>query len=712
MQPSSDPSDPEPRLWLADLAALRPGAGAAIPAPAPAFEDPTGARLARWSGMGLALAHLLRTEPDRLGLVLALGHAVRLGLPAAARATVLGPSRLTGGLAEGLVGSDLARRLAAVCDVLAVEGTCSTGDGVLVVERGGLRLERQPDWAGLSPDERWTAAQQRFGDCALLRGGPAAGGDRPVAFANLAAGGVPASFVGRGLGGALARHGLLAIVVRSEPDPAETEAKAAGDAGLHGLLLRSPRLAARAEGGTLELAGAFAARGALLADDEAEALSKGADRARTGRHGCKGCPTPCGWVFESEGAASGARFSAVQALGTPLGLAGFEGPAALLQRCNRLGIDAKEAGAGLELLVRAGEAGLVEGAPCRGDLAALAAALEDLAAGRGAAVVLTDGASEAARRLGLPLASSGDEAVRDGGDLGALLGACLGIRGAEPMRTFPFLLEGGAGAERLERLLMPWSLPAGAEDPLAPQGTGRVVAWHEDLVAGIDLTGFCAFSAAGLLADDVCGLDGLAEAVAPASIVGEEELGSTPGERLLSAGASLLVALRLIRRRAGGRPRQVPEWARARLDAAGVGDEYRVLRCLDAAGELQAGAEDRIGLAAIRVAPPRVERELSAGTQPDGSLGSRDRRMGRVTLAAQGALGRRLEAPLVLECELPASVAEILELAAGQVPAAADWLVRGGRPLPGAWRAGALLGAGESVHDGDLLELVLAISGG
>lgn len=710
MQPKSDPHAPEPRLWLADLAALKPGAPALVPAPAPAFVEPAGARLARWSGMGLALAHLLRTEPDRAGLVLALGHAVRRGLPAAARATVLGPSRLTGGLAEGLVGSDLARRLAAVCDVLALEGTCPTGDGVLVVEDAGIRLERQPAWAELSPDGRWTAAQERFGDCALLRTGPAAGGASPVAFANLAAGGVPASFVGRGLGGALARHGLLAIAVLPEPDPAGTDG--ARNSGLHELLLRSPRLAARAEGGTLELAEAFAARGALLDGVEAEALAQGAERARTGRHGCKGCPTPCGWVFESEGAASGARFSAVQALGTPLGLAGFEGPAALLQRCNRLGMDAKEAGAGLELMLRAGEAGRLDGAPSRGDLTALGAALEDLAAGHGAALVLAGGAAQAARRLDLPLAASGDEAVRDSGDLGALLGACLGIRGAEPMRTFPFLLEGGAGAERLERLLRPWSLPAGAEDPQVPEGKGRVVAWHEDLVAGIDLTGFCAFSAAGLLADDVCGLDGLAEAVAPDSIVRDMELGSTPGERLLSAGASLLAALRLLRRRAGRPPRSVPDWARARLSLPGVGDEYRALRGLDDAGELQPGAEERIGRKAIRVAPPRAGREPAAGARTRAEPAPEGRRTGRVTLRAQGALGRRLGAPLTLECELPASVGEILGLAAERMPAAADWLLREGRPLPGVWRAGELLGGGESVLDGDLLELVLAVSGG
>lgn len=699
-----------PRLLRVDLDRLTPGAyvafeesGAGLSLGAPTWADPSLERLAAWSGTGLALAHLLHVEPERAGLTLALGEAVRRGVPTAGRLSVLAPSALHGRLAEGLVGSDLARRLAAVCDVLALEGCLSTRAGVLVIEARGVRLAERPDWAELDPESRRIAAEQDFGPCAILRSGPAGSGERPVAFANLAAGGNPASFVGRGLGGALARHGLLALVVCCEPG------ESSDDRGIGALLAQSPRLLERAQGGTLEQGEALAARGSAQDRQEAHELRREAKAAGQGRHGCQGCPTPCGWTFSGpQGGRSGARFSAVRALGAGLGLEGFEAPSRLLAACNQLGLDAKEAGAGLALLLRAGEAGQLTGTPVRGDLESFLGALDDLHAGREPAALLAQGVAPAAQELGFNEDLAGAESVRVNRDLGALLGACAGARGAEPMRSFPFLLEGGSGEERLARLLAPWSLPAGGADPHQAVGTGRVVVWHEDLVAGVDLAGFCAFSAAGLLADGVADLDNLAVAIAPQAVLQDEGLGDSPGARLLAAGASLHAAMRLLAERWGVEFAPVPEWAAERLAAPGVLDEYRSLRGLREDSRLEPSRAALLGTAGIRPAPSAAEAVLAdvpAEELPPG-------RMGQVRLHASGSFGRRLGSPLELNLVLPARARDVLAMAASEAPAAADWLLREGTPLPAIWRHGRLVQASELVQAGDDLELVLAIAGG
>ncbi|MFT7676474.1 MAG: aldehyde:ferredoxin oxidoreductase [Planctomycetota bacterium] len=702
---------PTPQLLRIDLARLPAGAfvgfGEAAPGldlSEPTWTDPLFGRLAAWSGTGLALAYLLNTEPDRAGLTLALGEAVRRGVPTAGRLSVLAPSALHGRLAEGLVGSDLARRLATVCDVLALSGCAAERAGVLVVEAQGVRLLQRPEWAELDPEARRLAGESEFGDCAMLRSGPAGSGKHPVAFANLAAGGDPASFVGRGLAGALAAHGLLAIVICAEPE-ASTD-----DRGIGALLAKSPRLLERAHGGTLEQAAAMAARGSESDRIAAEALRSEASSARTGKHGCHGCPTPCGWSFSlPEGGSGASRFRAVRALGSPLGLEGFEAPNRLLAACNRLGLDAKEAGSGLALLLRAADAGLISGGPVRGDVESFLAALEDLQAGRAPAACLAPGVAAATTVLGLEQTSAGKEPQRAGHDLGALLGACAGARGSEPMRSFPFLLEGGSGQERLATLLAPWTLPAGAADPDQAAGTGRVVAWHEDLIAGVDLAGFCAFSAAGLLADGVTDLDGLALAIAPAAVLGDEGLGHSPGARLLTAGASLHAALRLLAEHWGLAFPAIPEWAAERLAAPGVLDEYRVLRGLSVDSCLAPERAALIGMAGIRPAPPQAaDSPVPAPAPVTGNPVS----PGLVRLHASGSFGRRLGSPLELSLALPARAQDVIALAAEKAPKAADWLLREGSVLPAIWRDGKLVPASGLIQAGDELELVLAIAGG
>jgi hypothetical protein len=247
-------------------------------------------------------------------------------------------------------------------------------------------------------------------------------------------------FVGRGgLGAVLGALGLKAVAVLAPPLPERA------DPELTRLLLRSPRLAARAQGGTLELFESAAAAGEAIERDDARAVASAIAGAEREPHGCRGCPTPCGWSFAGLTGMQGARFGATRALGVDLGLASFEDALALLARCDALGLDAKEAGAVLAL--RAGAHGM------RGDRAAFERALDGPARGEGPGA---HGAAVLARELGVQGAIVKGQAARASANLAALLGQCVASRGADPMRSFPFLrLRRGRGTARRARRAAP-----------------------------------------------------------------------------------------------------------------------------------------------------------------------------------------------------------------------------------------------------------------
>ena len=697
--------------WLEiDLAALEAGASGAIARAAPEFPDPWHARLAACSGLAAGLARLALAPPGDVPFVLAVGEAVRRGLPTAARLSVVGRAPLTGRPAEGQVGSDLARRLARVADVLAVRGRASRPGSVLVVDGAGeVRLESFPELAGERADAADRVLLERLGPCATLRIGPA--GEARLPQAHLAAGRDPASRVGRGgLGAELGARGLKAIALTAEalePRP---------DAWLVERLSRSPRLAARAAGGTFELAQALASGGALrglgdrlpLGPDEGARLSDAARAAARGQHGCRGCPTPCGWTFAvGPGAAVGARFSAHHALGADLGLEAFEDGARLLARCDELGLDAKETGAGLALLARAVELGRLSGEAAFGRRAVFEGWLDELVAGRGTGARLARGARAAAEELGLgpELRALDEESAREPGSLAGLLARCVAVRGAEPMRAFAFL--DGLDARRIARSIAPLAAPAGIEDPHAGAGKGRLVWWHENLAAALDATGFCAFSAAGLLADGLCTLDELARRIAPAGL----PLGDAPGAALLGLGESV-IGLHLELARRWGRPRPAPPaWARERLALPGVLDEYAALRGLDE--ELAPRPAARARWARLASAIPCAY--LGPLEPPDAtSLGrpAGPYATGRVLLCSGGALGEHLGRELWLELPLPAPLEAVLRAAEGERPRARGWLLAEGAILPVPWRDGRRLQGDAPVRDGDRIELVLAVSGG
>ena len=323
-----------------------------------------------------------------------------------------------------------------------------------------------PELVGLGAVGRAKALRRGSTSAHTVATGPGAQAGLP--FANLASfdgadPGAAPSVVGRGgLGAALASAGVVALTVEEAPLTTGA-APGAGDLSgdLEAALVRSPRLLTRAAGGTLELAASRAT------DMEVE----GARR----KHGCAGCPTPCGWTFEVDrgGAKVGGRFSALQ------GFAGHGDPLELLERCNDLGIDARAVAAVMGRRPGVGPDAFFAG--------------------------LLDPASEAHAAAMDPGPLSAAGATFAEGDLAAEVGQALAVRGPEPLRSLSILGLDGARAEQMVTPL-PWS---GDRE----RDAGTLAFWHECVAAAVDVWGFCSFSAAGLLADGIMGLSELAEAL-------------------------------------------------------------------------------------------------------------------------------------------------------------------------------------------------------
>lgn len=680
-----------PGVWALDLSALTPGG----PAQVPVWRE-RAAGAGAWMAVGGSAAALLALElaetlpgGARGALALAVGPAVRAGVPTAARATVAGVAPLQDRYVEGQVGGELGPQLAELGAALLLHGRAPGPGAVLVIEPGpSARLELWPELVGASPAAVGELLAARYPGAPSLRIGPA--GERGALAAGLASG---QSFVGRGglgarFGAQLGLKALVCVGLRAGP---------AAEQGAWTRLLRSsPRLEQRSELGTLELFHAAAARGeAGLRGPEGLQLVEQAQASRAERHGCRGCPTPCGWSFSrSLGPAVRAHFGATVALLPGQGPARLDAALGLLEHCDRLGVDAKEVGAALELWCRAaGEA--LDGPRAA---ALLERALEPGAPQR----ALLDGALATARCLGLPAPLHLHGQVAPRGLSGALaLAQWTSSGGSDPMRAFPFLEE--------------------QEAPLDPQGWPRFddlptrLWWHQNLVAALDVSGFCAFAAAGLLADGVLDLEAFAERLWPAALPAGT---GTAAQRLIGLGAALIERRRAFDRRL--RAPQLPPPAdlfeRADLEALellrGQGlpalDSDRPdfgLWSFPRARSLPGPARACAGSAPAAQAPaPRLRADGSAG----GDLG-------RVQLVAVGPLGRALAAALPegrLERPLPAPLIDVLETAAALDGGLAARLLRGQRILPEVLRSGRRLGASDWVCDGDRLDLVLAIAGG
>ena len=642
---------------------------------------------------GSALAWSLQADAHRSGasapFVLAVGAAVKRGAPTAARVSVCGRGAHTGKIAEGAVGGSLGRRLASITDALVLRGRCEKPGVVLVIDAAGsARFESYEERESLPAWLESLALKHPRG--AHLAVGPAAW--RGVSFANLAAGEDPPSFVGRGgLGGALAEMGVWAIVVEAdEVHSSEDSAELAAQ------LKRSPRLRERGAGGSLERAHEV---GLHALDERAElgarALAQAGAEDGVGLRGCAGCPTPCGWIFEThQGARQGGRFNALDSVGLSLGLRSPTEALELLAACDEVGVDAKEAGAALEVLIRAHEEGSIESGPRSGVLEDFIREVRSLGQLAPHEAALGAGAIGLAERYGLEARTARGEAARPRQGLGGALAAQVAGRGAEPMRTFAFLLEGGVPLARAQALLQPLKISARGLEASDLAEKGRLVWWHENFVAGVDATGFCAFSAAGVLADGVMELDELAAQL----LMGVGPEGAA--KELLSVGASVtLLSLEVT----GGTDK-------AELEARGLEqpwEEYRRLRGLDEEGRVLAEVGSKVGSAEVL----RWEQQLKTAAAVERHE-SGERALGHVRFAAGGELGRALGGAVSLELELPQPLSDALLLLCDGRSQARELLFVNDAAIAVAWRGGERVDLDELVRDGDQLDLVLAVGGG
>jgi hypothetical protein len=260
------------------------------------------------------------------------------------------------------------------------------------------------------------------------------------------------------------------------------------------------------------------------------------------------------------------------------------------------------------------------------------------------------------------------------------------------MRTFAFLLEGGVPRERAQKLLAPLELTGRGLDPADSAEKGRLVWWHENFVAGLDSTGFCAFSAAGVLADGVMELGELAS-----GLLGESA-GAAPAEELLARGASLCL---LARELTGG----VVTPLEAAL--ADPWDEYRTLRGLDASGGVLPEVAAKIG-------SHEVLRWEVACTQAEESEPERARSGGAgiITFSGSGGIKRALGGSVELPLAFPATLNEALLALSEQHPGVQELLFVKDAAIVTAWRAGERVDLDGALADGDQLDLILAVGGG
>lgn len=675
------PQSERPRVLRVDLTALAAGRPTGEVRPW-RCDDPRLDRVGSWSGTALALALWLDGgDAIRESLVVAVADGVRRGIPTAERASVSGSSPLTGLYVEGQVGTALGRRLASRADALVLGGRAARAGNVLVVSDEGVALHRHPELSGLGPQAVARRLAATYGGVSLCVG-PAGEAEHP--FANLAVGRDEVSFVGRGgLGARLGAMGLKAVVVATAERVAVESDRGAS---LRRLLASSPRLVARSAGGSFEQGHALSASGELRGPSGAVEPSSGRDYARAAEsaehetRGCRGCPTPCGWVFDRGDAGSvKGTFSGAFAVGPALGLSDFADSMRLLERCDELGIDSVETGAVLGLWGQAREASA--------DVEELLACVDELvtrATDRGRE--LSQGAARLAAALGRERETPTCRglAVRPAHEPVRVLAQCAATSGGDPLGHF-----------------------APELDPAVAAGAGRAFRDAEELQAAVDLSGFCAFSASALLTDGIADLERLARWAAPPAL-------STAAAWLGAGAATVLMRRELNRRWGAAGDADRPAWARALLEETGLWEDYRVARGLDATGAPTAEAWASLGA-------PVAEERLARATGPRGAPGSQESRSapapenvarGRVHLRAVGPLAAVLAADSGLELDLPLATADFLRELARERPEARRYLLAADQPLALVYRDGERLASSDRIRAGDTLDLVVAIRGG
>ncbi len=225
------------------------------------------------------------------------------------------------------------------------------------------------------------------------------------------------------------------------------------------------------------------------------------------------------------------------------------------------------------------------------------------------------------------------------------------------------------------------------------ESLARLLWWHENLVAGVDALGICAFSVGGLLSDGVLDQQELAQAILPKAW--PTEPGQDSAEALLSIGALAIGWFG----RVDGAPQamEVPkEWGPAWL-------EYQMLRRGSSLGDMRLG---RI--------PEGLQRPVAPDHSPvpDGNPKPDTGQQVRLKIQPEGVLTKRLPAEILQEWSWHPTWLEVLKRLADSYPQARPWLLIEGRPVPAGLVQEKVLTASDRLQDGQAIRVLLAISGG
>jgi len=446
-------------------------------------------------------------SPDNI-LCVMVGPLTGTQAPMNGRVCMVTKSPLTGTCTDSHMGGWTGAKLKwAGFDGLVFKGQAATPT-YACVEDGTVTLRDASDLWGKGVHETVRIMRERHGeDVGVMSIGP--GGEKLVRFASWINADDRAS--GRGGTGAVGgSKNLKCIVIKgveaNMPQPANPEAfreahratlrkirevpttnPTEGDLHVHGtnvLMNMSNEI------------GALPARNAQRSDfARADAIGGEtvADTILVSRPACYACPVACKKEVEiTEGKYAGLHMESVEyesawALGAMCDNADVKAVAAMIDRCNDLGLDTIESGNALAMTMEATEKGLVDGLAW-GDTDAMMALLRDIALREGIGDELAEGPAHAAEKWGAPELSMSVKgqsiaAYDPRGMKGMGIGFATSNRGACHLRGYTPAAE-----------VVNWVL--GEEmvaDPLEWKGKGELLGIFQNVYGFTDSADVCKF---------------------------------------------------------------------------------------------------------------------------------------------------------------------------------------------------------------------------
>ena len=425
------------------------------------------------------------------------------------RLCVVTKSPLTGTCADAHVGGWTGAKLKwAGFDGLVFKGAAAKPTYALV-EDGTVTLHDATDLWGKGVHKTVKLMQERHGeDAAVIGIGPA--GEKRVRLScwvnadDRAAG-------RNGMGAVGGAKNLKCVVIRGDranmPQPARPDAFVEANAAVLAKLKEVPTTRPR-EGdlhvhGTNVLMnmsneiGGLPTRNAQRSDfAQADAIGGETvtDTILVRRPSCFNCPVGCKKEVEiKEGRYAGLRMESVEyesawAFGAMCDCADIGAIAAMIDRCNDLGLDTIECGNALATTMEATEKGLVKGGLEWGDTEAMMVTIEEIAAREGIGANLAEGPARAAAKWGAPEISMSVKgqsipAYDPRGMKGMGIGYATSNRGACHLRGYTPAAE-----------VVGWVLgDEMAADPLAWKGKGELVAIFQNVYGFTDSADVCKF---------------------------------------------------------------------------------------------------------------------------------------------------------------------------------------------------------------------------